>query len=492
MNRTALTTSLIILGIAAVVAYLTLFTVYQTQQALVLEFGKPKREIKDPGLHYKIPFIQNVEYFDKRILDIDTAAQEVIASDKKRLVVDAFARYRITDPLMFFQSVRDERIANSRIGALLEASLRRVLGGASFQAVVRDKRESLMRTILSQVNQEAKEFGVEIVDVRIKRVDLPEANMQAIYRRMQTERQREAAEFRAEGEGASRRIRATADRQVTVIKADATGESERIRGDGDAERNRVYAEAFTWWVNFHHGEHWHPFVPPTPGIANGMFTIATAGETAPDVFYRGVLRVTDSEGRSSTTTADVEPELATVNVATDPSGLLAELDGRPGTAPYTVTGVVNLTRAALPVMRQQKSGHIINISSSSARFGSPGSAAYSAAKWAVSGFTASLAKEVKPFGVKAIAVEPGSIRTNWTRVARGHVPPLLPEYEPTIGAIVDAGCVALGVMVAKSGLAGRAGVSLSPSISSRMPGALTPPDCSCKPLAASPDMPASK
>jgi membrane protease subunit HflC len=244
MNRTALTTSLIILGIAAVVAYLTLFTVDQTQQAIVLEFGKPKREIKDPGLHYKVPFIQNVEYFDKRILDIDTASQEVIASDQKRLVVDAFARYRITDPLMFFQSVRDESIANSRIGAILEASLRRVLGSASFQSVVRDRREELMRTILSQVNQEASGFGVQIVDVRIKRVDLPEANMQAIYRRMQTERQRQAAEFRAEGEGAARRIRATADRQVTVIKADATGESERTRGDGDAERNRIYAAAF--------------------------------------------------------------------------------------------------------------------------------------------------------------------------------------------------------------------------------------------------------
>jgi membrane protease subunit HflC len=177
MNRTALTTSLIILGIAAVVAYLTLFTVDQTQQAIVLEFGKPKREIKDPGLHYKVPFIQNVEYFDKRILDIDTASQEVIASDQKRLVVDAFARYRITDPLMFFQSVRDESIANSRIGAILEASLRRVLGSASFQSVVRDRREELMRTILSQVNQEASGFGVQIVDVRIKRVDLPEANM---------------------------------------------------------------------------------------------------------------------------------------------------------------------------------------------------------------------------------------------------------------------------------------------------------------------------
>jgi membrane protease subunit HflC len=244
MNRIGLTATLVILGIVAVVAYLTLFTVSQTQQALVLEFGKPKREIKDPGLHYKIPFIQNVEYFDKRILGIDTAAQEVIASDKKRLVVDAFARYRITNPLLFFQSVRDERIANSRIGAILEASLRRVLGSSSFQSVVRDKRDALMRTILSQVNEEAADFGVQIVDVRIKRVDLPEANMQAIYRRMQTERQREAAEFRAEGEGAARRIRATADRQVTVIKADATGSAERIKGEGDAQRNRIYADAF--------------------------------------------------------------------------------------------------------------------------------------------------------------------------------------------------------------------------------------------------------
>jgi membrane protease subunit HflC len=243
MSR-SLTLSLVVFALAAFVAYLTLFTVSQTQQALVLEFGKPKRVISEPGLQYKIPFIQNVEFFDKRILDIDTASQEVIASDKKRLVVDAFARYKIVDPLLFFQSVRDERIASSRIGAVLEASLRRVLGGATFASVVRDKREELMRTILAQVNQEATPFGVKIVDVRIKRVDLPEANMQAIYRRMQTERQREAAEWRAEGEGASRRIRGTADREVTVIKADATGESERTRGTGDAERNRVFAEAF--------------------------------------------------------------------------------------------------------------------------------------------------------------------------------------------------------------------------------------------------------
>jgi membrane protease subunit HflC len=250
MSRAVLTSLLVILGIAALAGYLTLFTVSQTQQALVLEFGKPKRVLNAPdgepapGLHYKIPFIQNVVFFDKRILDIDTSSQEVIASDQKRLVVDAFARWRIVDPLLFYQAVGDEQGALPRLGAFLEASLRRVLGGASFVSVVRDNRENLMKTIAEQVNEEAKSFGVNIVDVRIKRVDLPEPNMQAIYRRMQTERQRQAAEFRAEGEGAARRIRATADRQVTVIKADATGESERIRGTGDAERNHIFAAAF--------------------------------------------------------------------------------------------------------------------------------------------------------------------------------------------------------------------------------------------------------
>jgi membrane protease subunit HflC len=246
MSRTVLTFTLILLGLAGVAAYLALFTVSQTEQAIVLEFGNPKRVIAEPGLHYKIPFVQNVAYFDKRILDIETGPQEVIASDKKRLVVDAFARYRIKDPLRFYQALRNEIGAQSQIGALLDSSLRRVLGTASFEAVVRDKREELMRTILSQVNSESKDtFGVEIVDVRIKRVDLPKANQQAIFLRMQTERQREAAEFRAEGEGAARRIRATADREVTVIKAKATGESEQIRGNGDAERNRIYAEAYS-------------------------------------------------------------------------------------------------------------------------------------------------------------------------------------------------------------------------------------------------------
>jgi membrane protease subunit HflC len=244
MNRTALTFALMLFGLLAVAAYLTLFTVHQTQQALVLEFGKPKRLVTQPGLNYKIPFIQNVELFDKRLLDLDSSPQEVIASDQKRLVVDAFARWRITDPLLFYQAVGDERVARSRLGAVLEASLRRVLGSSSFEALVRDKRDALMQDITRQVNGEAQGLGITVADVRIKRADLPEANSQAIYRRMQTERQRQAAEIRAQGEEASRRIRANADRQVTVLKAEATGESERIRGAGDSEKNRVFAEAF--------------------------------------------------------------------------------------------------------------------------------------------------------------------------------------------------------------------------------------------------------
>ncbi len=244
MKKATLTLILLVVGILAIGAYLTLFTVYQTQQALVLEFGKAKRVLEDPGLNFKIPFIQNVVFFDKRLLDLDSAPQEVIAADQKRLVVDAFARWRITNPLLFYQSVNNEFNARTRLSDFLEAALRRVLGAASFEAVVRDDRNDLMRKITNEMNDNAEKFGMTVVDVRIKRADLPEANSLAIFRRMQTERQREAAEIRAEGEEASRRIRANADRQVTVLKAEATGESERIRGSGDAESNRVFAEAF--------------------------------------------------------------------------------------------------------------------------------------------------------------------------------------------------------------------------------------------------------
>ncbi len=244
--RAALAFFIVLLGLAAGAAYLSAFIVRQTEQAIVLEFGRPIENgvITKPGLHWKIPIAQTVDYFDKRILDLDTSPQEVIASDQKRLVVDAFARFRIKDPLEFYKTVRTEDTARVRLGAFLEASIRRALGAATFQDVVRDKREDLMRTIAEQVNEEAKDLGIEVVDVRIKRADLPEENSEAIYRRMQTERQREAAEFRAEGAAAANRIRATADRERTVILAEANKTSEQIRGDGDAERNRIFAAAF--------------------------------------------------------------------------------------------------------------------------------------------------------------------------------------------------------------------------------------------------------
>lgn len=243
--RTAGITAIVVVVVAAIVAYLSIFTVDPTEQALVLQFGKPQRVITKPGLNFKIPFIQDVSYFDRRILDIDTEPQEIIASDQKRLIVDAFARYRIINPLLFFQSVRGVPTADQQFGNILESTVRSVLGAASFTDIVRDRRQDLMQEIAQRMNQKAKPYGMHFVNVRIKRVDLPQSNSLAIYRRMQTEREQQAAEFRAEGAGAARRIRATADRKATVIIADATGEADRIRGEGDAEQNAIFAKAFS-------------------------------------------------------------------------------------------------------------------------------------------------------------------------------------------------------------------------------------------------------
>jgi membrane protease subunit HflC len=230
--------------VAIIIGYGSLFTVYQTRQALVVRLGQPVRVVTEPGLHVKWPLIDSVISIDKRILDLEAPAQEVIASDQKRLVVDAFARYRIHDPLRFYQTVSTIEGANSRLATLLVSALRRVLGEANFIEVVRDERPQLTQRIRDQVDREAAAFGIDVVDVRIRRADLPEQNSQAVYQRMQTERQREAAEFRAQGNQRSQEIRARADRDYTVLIADAQSRSEQIRGEGDAERNRIFAEAF--------------------------------------------------------------------------------------------------------------------------------------------------------------------------------------------------------------------------------------------------------
>jgi modulator of FtsH protease HflC len=230
--------------IAAIVAYSSLFTVPQTRQAIVVRLGQPVDVITEPGLHGKWPLVENVIYIDRRILDLENPAQEVIASDQKRLVVDAFARYRVSDPLKFYQTVGSVEGANSRLATLLNSALRRVLGEATLMQVVRDQREPLMGRVRELLEAEAQAFGITVVDVRIRRADLPEQNSQAVYQRMQTERQREAAEFRAQGSQRAQEITARADRDVTVLLADATATSERTRGEGDAERNRIFAEAY--------------------------------------------------------------------------------------------------------------------------------------------------------------------------------------------------------------------------------------------------------
>lgn len=245
--RALLATLVVLLGLAAAALYASAFIVNQNQQALVLRFGDPTARsapIDKPGLHWKVPLVETVEYFPKLILDIDTEPVTVIVADKKQLVVDSFARYRIIDPLKFYQKLRTEQVARSRLVVMLESSLRLVLGSATIEQVVRDKRSELMEAIQSRVNTDAKDLGVEIIDVRIMRADLPKDISASIYKRMQTERHQEAAQFRGEGEEQSRRIRADADRQVTVIRAEATRDSEKIRGDGDSERNRIFADAY--------------------------------------------------------------------------------------------------------------------------------------------------------------------------------------------------------------------------------------------------------
>lgn len=234
----------IIVAVIGIIAFSTVFTVHQTKQALVLQFGDPKRVIQDAGLKFKMPFVENVVTFDRRILAYDAPSEEIIASDQKRLVVDAFARFRIVNPLLFYQTVGNEAVARSRLGPVLNSSLRRVFGEVPLANMLTGERAELMVQISTLVNDQAKAFGINVIDVRVKRADLPEANSQAIYDRMRTEREREAREFRAQGAEIGQRIRSRADREKTVLLADAQKESQILRGEGDGTRNRIFAEAF--------------------------------------------------------------------------------------------------------------------------------------------------------------------------------------------------------------------------------------------------------
>ena len=233
-----------LIAVIAATAFFSIFIVKEVNQAIVLQFGDPKRIITKPGLNFKLPFIQNVVFLDKRILNLDAPPEEVIASDQKRLIVDAFARFQIIDPLKFYISVGNERVARSRLSTIINSRIRSVLGTQRLQTLLSEDRTKQMSLIQEGVNTEAEKFGIKIIDVRIKRADLPQANSDAIFARMQTERNREAKEFRAKGAEMAVTITSTADKEVTVILADAQKKSEIMKGEGDGQRNKIFADAF--------------------------------------------------------------------------------------------------------------------------------------------------------------------------------------------------------------------------------------------------------
>ena len=244
MSDKILKTLIAIILFTGLLLYSTFFIVQETQQAIVLQLGEPKKVYKDAGLYYKIPLLQNVQLVDKRVLDIDAPAEEVIALDQKRIIVDAYAKFLITDHLKFYISVGNERVAQSRMSSIINAKIRGVLGKENLVNLISLDRTKLMNKITKEVAEEAKDFGINVIDVRIRRADLPSANSEAIFKRMQTERTREAKEFRAEGAELGQTIKSKADKEVTIILAEARKTSQILRGEGDGLRNKIFAEAF--------------------------------------------------------------------------------------------------------------------------------------------------------------------------------------------------------------------------------------------------------
>ena len=237
--------SLVVVALILAAASGSLFTVNQTQQALVLQFGEPKRTIQEPGLAFKLPFIQDVTYYEKRVLSlIPQDAEEVILADQKRLQVDAYARYRIEDPLLFYQTVRNERGARGRLEAIIDSSVRRALGRETLASILTGQRNDITRSIGEEVNASVSSLGIKIIDVRLRRADYPTATSQNIFNRMKSEREREAKEFRATGEEEAQKIRADAEKTRTVILSEAQRESQEVRGAGDSKAIQIYADSF--------------------------------------------------------------------------------------------------------------------------------------------------------------------------------------------------------------------------------------------------------
>jgi modulator of FtsH protease HflC len=244
MDRRILIAVAVLLVAAGILLTNALFIVDQTEQALVLQFGQPMRVVRDPGLWVKKPFLEQVVLYENRLLDFEPPQEEVIVSDQKRLVVDTYTRYRITDPLLFYQTANSEVAVRARLNAMVNGSLRRVLGNVTLSALLSQQRSAIMKQIRDEVRDQGKSFGIDVVDVRIRRADLPKENSEAIYARMVSERQQQAAQYRGEGSEAAQTVRANADRERTVILAEAQRDAQRVRGDGDAQSIKIYADAF--------------------------------------------------------------------------------------------------------------------------------------------------------------------------------------------------------------------------------------------------------
>ena len=243
MNRSLLISGIVIV-VGALVLFNSMFIVHQTQQALVLQFGDPKRQITTPGLEFKIPFIQDVVFFERRVLDIDPPRQQVLLASQKRLDVDSYARFRIIDPLEFYKTVRNERGARAQLSGIINSTLRRVLGNETLKEILSNKRVAIMADIRQQVNAAVDRFGIEIIEVRLRRADYPKETSNNIYDRMKSEREQEAREFRAQGAEQAQQIRADADKQRTILVAEAKQKSETLRGEGDGLAIKIYADAF--------------------------------------------------------------------------------------------------------------------------------------------------------------------------------------------------------------------------------------------------------
>ena len=243
MNRSLLISGIVIV-VGALVLFSSMFIVHQTQQALVLQFGDPKGQITNPGLEFKIPFIQDVVFFERRVLDIDPPRQQVLLASQKRLDVDSYARFRIIDPLEFYKTVRNERGARAQLSGIINSTLRRVLGNETLKEILSNKRVAIMADIRQQVNAAVDRFGIEIIEVRLRRADYPKETSNNIYDRMKSEREQEAREFRAQGAEQAQQIRADADKQRTILVAEAKQKSETLRGEGDGLAIKIYADAF--------------------------------------------------------------------------------------------------------------------------------------------------------------------------------------------------------------------------------------------------------